>query len=171
MALWWTHYGDGAPISIITSISIFYLQPRQAKWLRVAAAEGFFGEWWGSEPRSVTNTDRCTLGWAIIWTCIKTIYKQCNWAGSGGDAVKVWTGWQIFESWQQREKRGFINFLRGCNWIFERGFLFGSRAHLTTVTLKPGVYWLCVSAPPFPPPSSTRCTIVCNIHVFLGGGS
>lgn len=66
----------------------------------------------------MTNTDHRTLGWAIIWTCIKTIYKQCNWPGSGGDAEK-WTGWQILVPYQQK---GFINF-SGCNWIFERFLL------------------------------------------------
>lgn len=113
MALWWTHYGDGAPISIITSISIS-LTAAAAK-----CAPGGGAEWWASAPPSMTNTDRCTLGWAIIWTCIKTIYKQCNWPGSGGDAAQKWTGWQIFVPHQHKRgggreegarREGFINF-------------------------------------------------------------
>lgn len=71
----------------------------------------------GSESRSMTNTDHCTLGWAIIWTCIKTIYKQCNWPGSGGDAGKMD---RLTNFWSYQQKEGFINFLEAVIEFFRR---------------------------------------------------
>lgn len=125
---------------------------RPGKWGRLAVC----GD--GLDSLSVTNTDHCTLGWAIIWTCIKTIYKQCNWPGSAGDATtkkrewererkrerrrgEKWTGWQIFVPYQQK---GFINFC-GCNWIFERFLVRAARcwAHL--------LHWPHIDLLPAPP--------------------
>ncbi len=123
--LWWW-----APISIITSISISLTAPaNRACWYR--------GLWWGRGSPSVTNTDHCTLGWAIIWTCIKTIYKQCNWPGSEGDARQrkgKERGMDRLTNFCSVPTERFINFC-GCNWIFERFLLKSSsmaRAALTS---------------------------------------